>query len=150
MRRFALPLSLIAGIAAVITWLAVANAMLAGIGSTVALAQSTTPGSLTNHSQPVATGNTYQQLLAAAVHKSVSIQNNNATDTCEIDPTGTVNGGDTTSTSKTIGGKTLTAIQVSIELLPGQAWTRYYPYIPNNAIVGTCSSSSDSIYVDTQ
>ena len=114
-------------------------------------AQSVSPAPLSNTSQAITTGNTYQQLLAASsVRKSITIENNNSADTCYIDPTGTVQPGDTTATSESIGGKTLTAIKGSIELLPGGAWTRYYPFIPSNTIVGTCASSSDSLYVDVQ
>lgn len=118
---------------------------------TLAAAQSVAPAVLSNQSQAIGTGNTYQQLLAASSgRKSITIENNNTTDTCYIDPTGTVQPGDTTATNESVGGKLLTAIKSSIALLPGGSWTRYYPYIPSNTIVGTCPSSSDSIYVDTQ
>ena len=43
------------------------------------------------------------------------------------------------------------AAQAAILLQPGQSYTRYWPFVPNDQILGTCTtSSSDSLYVDTQ
>jgi hypothetical protein len=109
-----------------------------------------------NLSIKVATGNTYQAIVPALPNppqqsrRSITIENNNATDICEIDVTGAVAIGDTTATAHTIGGVSLTAIQASIRLLPGGSWQRYYPFIPSNAIVGTCDSTGDSLYVSGQ
>ena len=109
-----------------------------------------------NLSIKVATGNTYQAIVAALPkppeqsRRSMTIENNNASDNCEIDVTGTVAVGDTTSTTHTVGGTSLTAAQASILLLPGGSWQRYYPFIPSNAIVGTCANTGDSLYVSGQ
>ena len=96
-----------------------------------------TPSVTTNRSVVIATGNTFQAVLASGSYLSLTIQNNNATDSCWI-----------------AFGKTITAANAttaeSILLLAGQAYTRYYPYIPLDEIEGTCASNSDTLYVDTQ
>lgn len=89
----------------------------------------------TNASVVIAAANTFQPILAANAGKaSLTIQNNNASDSCWIE----------------IG----TALSIteghSILLLAGQAYTRYFPYLPADAIQGTCASNSDTMYVDTQ
>lgn len=91
-----------------------------------------------NGSAIIATGNTFQSVLAAVTNvnkrKSLTIQNNNATDSCWI-----------------FVGATASATKgTSILLLPGGAYTRYYPYIPSDNIAATCATSSDTLYVDTQ
>jgi FtsP/CotA-like multicopper oxidase with cupredoxin domain len=110
-----------------------------------------------NASAKIATAYTYQQLLpsvpvGSGARRSLTVQNNNATDTCwvivgttQITPATTV-----TNTNITIGGATVTAAQASIELLAGASYTRYYPYSPSDIIYGTCQTAGDSIYVDTQ
>lgn len=106
----------------------------------------------------IVTGNTFQQLLPSiigsttAVRQSLTIQNNNtSTDNCLLLIGGPWKAGDTTSTSRTINGVSTTAAQAAILLTPALPYTRYWPYVPSDQILGTCaSSSSDSIYVDTQ
>lgn len=96
-----------------------------------------------NGSVTITTGNTFQTVLAALTavsfpgrpsRRSLTIQNNNTTtDNCWI----------------FIGSGTASAA-TSILLQPGQAYTRYWPYVPSDAIQGTCASNSDTLYVDTQ
>lgn len=88
-----------------------------------------------NGSVIIATGNTFQTILAANPRRrSLTIQNNNATDSCWI----------------FIGATASATKGTSILLLPAGAYTRYYPYLPSDNIAGTCASSSDTLYVDTQ
>ena len=116
------------------------------------------PGNLatTNGSQLITTGLTYQLLFAASINRaSITIENNNATDKCYLLfglPAGQVTAGTTTTSTNvtTAGGKTLTAIQASIVLLPGGAYGRYFPYAPSDAIYITCDTTSDPIYADAQ
>lgn len=103
-----------------------------------------------NNTAIIAAANTYQSLLIAGSRRSLTIENNNATDSCWIEVSGLVAVGDTTATAKTINGVSVTAQKASIALLPGGSYTRYYPFIPNGAIVGTCASLGDSIYLDIQ
>lgn len=131
--------------------LALAGALLAA--PLQALAQSvpavTTPAPIT-----ITTGNTFQQALpalaATAQRRSLTIQNNNASDSCYLLIGGPWVAGDTTSTSRTINGVSLTAIKGAILLLAGQAYTRYFPYVPSDLILATCATTGDSLYVDTQ
>jgi hypothetical protein len=102
-------------------------------------------------------GLTYQQVLPLAAsdnRQSITIQNNNAnTDNCEIILVGQGSPwlvGDTTTTSRTINSVSMTGGQASILLTPGQSYTRYYPFIPPDQILGTCTTTGDSLYVDTQ
>jgi hypothetical protein len=115
-----------------------------------ALAQTTLPAKTTPQPIVIATGLTYQVALAAGTRRSLTIQNNNASDTCYLLVGGPWQAGDTTSTSRTINGVSLTGIKGAIMLPAGQAYTRYFPYVPNDAILATCATSSDSLYVDFQ
>lgn len=101
-------------------------------------AQSTsTPAVTTNVSIVITAGNTFQQLLAALVppaqRRSLTIQNNNAADNCWI----------------FVGAGTATA-EISILLLPGGSYTRYFPYVPSDVIQATCATTSSTIYADIQ
>jgi predicted transcriptional regulator len=121
------------------------------IAAVPALAQSAI--ATDNQSVSVTTGLTYQTIQAInQSRRSVTIQNNNTTSTenCWINVDGTVAAGATTATSVTVKGVSITAAKASILLQPGQAYTRYYPYVPSGAIVGTCTSTGDSIYADIQ
>jgi hypothetical protein len=115
-----------------------------------ALAESPTPAPSLNNSRTITTGLTYQTLIIAGNRRTLTIQNNNTTDSCWIDVTGIVASGNTTTTNVTTNAATITSIQASILLTAGQSYGRYYPFTPNAAIVGTCASSGDSIYVDNQ
>jgi hypothetical protein len=111
-----------------------------------------------NTSVKITTGLTYQQILPSVpvnsgARRSVTIQNNQTnTDNCfliigtnQVTPATT-----TTATSITINGVSVTAAQASILLGPGTAYQRYFPYVPSDIIYGTCTTTGDSMYVDTQ
>ena len=104
---------------------------------TAAHAQSI-PAVTANASAVITTGNTFQTVLAALAQgaigrRSLTIENNNATDSCWI----TVDGGAATKGT-------------AILLLPGGSYARYYPYVPSQAIQATCATTGDTLYVDTQ
>lgn len=90
-----------------------------------------------NSSVSIATGNTYQTIRPAEPRWSITIQNNNTTDSCWIE------------FGVGVAAENATKAQ-SIVLLPGGSWSRYYPYIPSDEIEATCASNSDTLYVDTQ
>lgn len=100
-------------------------------------ASAQTVAQTTNSSVVITTGGTFQTVLAAVTQtnqrRSLTIENNNATDSCWLFP------GSGSATKAT-----------SILLLPGGSYARYYPYIPNDAIQATCATSADTLYVDTQ
>jgi hypothetical protein len=104
-----------------------------------------------NMSAKITTGLTYQQLLPKDdTRKSLTIQNNNTTDNCEIIFGSPFLAADTTATSRTVNGTSLTALQASIVLTPGLSFTRYYPHLPSDIILGTCTTTGDSLYIDIQ
>jgi hypothetical protein len=95
----------------------------------------------TNRSVTITTGNTFQQILAATAdttdynRKSLTIQNNNTSDSCWI----------------FIGaGNATKAASIILDTTHGSAYTRFYPYIPSDAIQATCTGNGDTLYVDTQ
>jgi hypothetical protein len=114
--------------------LAVASLFLA-LSCLGALAQ--TVAQTQNGSVTITTGNTFQTILTAITQnnqrRSLTIANNNATDSCWL----------------FIGSGSATKA-TSILLLPGGSYTRYSSYIPSDAIQATCSTTSDSVYVDVQ
>ena len=100
-----------------------------------------------NGSVVITTGNTFQTVLAAVstggvARRSLTIQNNNANSSCQSANTCDL-------CWVFIGAGTATEAK-SIELAATQAYTRYYPYAPSDAIQATCASNSDTLYVDTQ
>lgn len=103
------------------------------------LANAQTPAVTKNGSVTIVTGATFQTVLAStSSRRSLTIQNNNTnTDNCWIQFGSGVTAANATAAK-------------SIILAPGQAYTRYYPYIPLDEIEGTCTNTSDSLYVDTQ
>lgn len=110
---------------------------LALLGCSPGFAQSTIVPT-TNSSAAIATGNTFQTLLAAVTNslnrRSLTVVNNNTnTDSCWL----------------FIGAAAATKA-TSILLLPGGSYTRYYPYVPSDAIQATCTTTADTIYVDIQ
>jgi hypothetical protein len=119
--------------------------LLALLTSSPALAEPPKMFATTDSSVVIVTGNTFQAVLAApvarALRQSLTIQNNNATDSCWI-TFGTKSG-----TLITAGNATKAN---SILLLAGGSYTRYYPFIPSDEIEGTCATSSDTLYVDKQ
>lgn len=88
-----------------------------------------------NSSAVITAGNTFQTVLAQKANRqSLTVQNNQTTtDNCWV----FVGGGSATKAT-------------SILLPPGQAFTRYFPYVPSDAIQATCATTSDTLYVDTQ
>ena len=123
------------------------------LGASTALAQ-VSDAPTVNSSVTITTGATFQQVLPAAssYRRSVTIENNNASDACNlVIGTNQITDGTTTlATSITINGKTMTAGQASITLSPGGSYQRYQPYIPADAIHGTCATTGDSLYIDIQ
>src|ERR1700737_2461770 len=88
-----------------------------------------------NGSVVITVGNTFQTVLASVTlnnRRSLTIQNNNATDSCW-----SVFGG-------VLGNATKGTAML---LLSGGSYTRYYPYIPSDAIHATCASNADTLYV---
>ena len=89
-----------------------------------------------NSSVTIAAGNTFQTVLAASTlnnRRSLTIQNNNATDSCWV----------------FIGPLASATKGTSILLLAGGSYTRYYPYIPSDVVAATCVNTNDTLYVDT-
>lgn len=118
-------------------WTAILALMLPAIMGAAALAQ-VINAATTNGSVLIATGNTFQTVLAAlgappAQRRSLTIQNNNASGNCYV-----------------FVGATTASTPISILLLPGGSYARYYPYVPSDAIQGTCATTGASLYVDTQ
>ena len=90
----------------------------------------------------ITAGNTFQTVLAAvgappATRRSLTIQNNNATDSCWLDY-----GIGITAANATKAG--------AILLLAGGSYTRYYPYIPSDELEATCATTSDTMRVEYQ
>lgn len=105
------------------------------LGVSAAHAQSRPiPAGTVNASVTIATGNTFQTVLPAGNRQSLTIENNNTnSDNCWI-----------------FVGSAVATKATSILLLAGGSYTRYFPFIPNDAIQATCTSTSDTLYVDTQ
>lgn len=114
----------------------VAAAVMLALSCAAALAQSTV-AQTTNCSVVITAGNTFQTVLAAVTQnnqrRSLTIANNNATDSCWL----FVGGGSATKGT-------------SIPLLPGGSYTRYFPYIPSDALQATCATTSSTLYCDVQ
>lgn len=122
-------------------------AVILALSVSVATAQAPVQGvteqrATVNGSVVIATGNTFQTVLATSigatvaantVRQALTIENNNASDNCWL----------------FIGSGTATKA-TSILLLPGGSYTRYWPYVPSDAIQATCAANSDSLYIDTQ
>lgn len=123
--------------------LAVAAFMLA-LSCAGALAQ--TVASTTNSSGTITTGAAFQTVLSAVTQtnqrRSLTIENNNASDNCWITFGTLANGTKITAANAAKG--------TSILLIPGGSLTRYYPYVPNDEIEATCATTSDTLYIDTQ
>ena len=105
-----------------------------------------------NASLTIATGLTFQVLRPATQnYNSLTVQNNmTTTDNCWVEPTGLVTAGMTTASTVVTGNGTVTAQQASILIQPGGSYQRYYPKLPRNALMITCTTAGDSIYVDFQ
>lgn len=109
-------------------------------GSTPAPAFSGAPvnRSTLNASVVIATGNTFQTVLASnfgtsTQRQQLTVNNNNATDSCWL----------------FLGSGTATK-GTSILLLAGASYRRDWPFVPSDAVQATCVTSNDTLYVDTQ
>jgi hypothetical protein len=100
-----------------------------------------------NGSVTITTGNTFQTVLAAVptggvARRSLTIQNNNSNSSCQS--------ANTCDLCWVFIGAGAATTGKAIELAATQAYTRYYPYTPSDAIQATCANNSDTLYVDTQ
>jgi hypothetical protein len=85
----------------------------------------------------IASGGTFQTVLAASNNRnSITIQNNNPLSGTEYCYIFVGSGNATTGTAIILG--------------PGGSYQRYWPFIPADAIQATCTTTSDTLYVDTQ
>lgn len=103
------------------------------------------PTQKTTFKHPVAitTGNTFQTILPSNGRNSLTIQNNNATDSCWIDfGVNDVTGAPTTAGTATKAN--------SILLLAGGSLSRYWPIVPTDEIEGTCATTGDTLRVEYQ
>jgi hypothetical protein len=136
--------------------LRVALAVIAGVlWLAPAAAQEPVPAATYPSPVLITTGNTFQQLFAALAaggkRRSLTIQNNTTgSDNCFVLIGGPWLAGDTTATSRTVSGKTVTAAQGAILLSPGASYARYSPFVPNDKIMVTCATTNDSVYADVQ
>ena len=94
--------------------------------------------STVNASVVIAIGGTFQTVLASTLgtstpRKALTIENNNATDSCWV----------------YLGSGSATE-GTSILLLAGGSYSRYWPFVPSDAIKATCANTSDTLYVDYQ
>lgn len=89
-----------------------------------------------NGSVTIATGSTFQSVLASSSNRqSITIQNNNTNgDNCWL----------------FIGANASATKATSILLGQGGSYQRYYPFLPSDNISATCTTTSDTLYVDTQ
>jgi hypothetical protein len=92
----------------------------------------------------IATGNTFQTILAAGAKFSIEIVNNNATDSCWI-TYGTLSNG----TKITAGNATTATAEL---LMPGGSFQRYSPSstVPTDEFEATCATSADTLAVRFQ
>jgi hypothetical protein len=129
--------------------------------SSVALAEPPVDIATTNWSAKITTGNTLQTILPslnppAQSRRSLTMQNNQtSTDNCYVifgaNIASQITPGTTTlSSSITVNGVSVTVQQAAILLTPGLPYQRYYPFVPSDAIYGTCATTGDTLYVDSQ
>jgi hypothetical protein len=122
-----------------------AAALIIGFSGMALAQQMSVPAVTTNNSATITTGNTFQTILPAlsstAKRRSLTIQNNNAA---------------TSETCWLAFGKGITAANatkaesIALDVNHGTAYTRFFPYVPADEIEATCSSNSDTLYVDVQ
>lgn len=107
----------------------------------------TTPLSSTPKSKSIASGLTFQLLADSANRRVIEIENNNTTSTenCWVLVGGPWQAGDTTASVRSIDGASITASKDAWLLQPGGSFTRYYPYIPSDPILVTCTNAGDSV-----
>lgn len=99
----------------------------------------------------IVAGNTFQTILpASAGRRSLTVQNNNGTDSCWLDF------GQSSALSLTgiPSGTSLTAAAATktgaILLLAGGSYSRYYPYTPSDELQATCTTTADTMRVEYQ
>lgn len=134
----------------------IASALLLCFVSASAFAQ-TPPGTLVqgvvvnrstvNRTATITTGNTFQAVLSSNYGTSVqrqalTIQNNNATDSCWITFGTLANGTLITAANATKAN--------SILLIAGGSYTRYFPFAPSDEFEATCASNNDTLYIEIQ
>lgn len=114
------------------------------LGLVAAARADNTPGQAVTKINPavaIVTGNTFQALMAAQPagvgvsfppRLGLTVENNNATGNCFM----------------YLGSGTATKGQ-SILLLPGAIYTRYFPFVPTDAIQVTCDTAGMTVYADT-
>lgn len=95
--------------------------------------------STVNASVTITTGGTFQQVLPSivgnsdAIRQALTIENNNASDSCWL-----------------FFGAGMATEATSILLKTGGSYTRYWPYVPSDELQATCANSADTLYVDYQ
>jgi len=118
--------------------------LLAGVVSP-AFAQNAIPINIptVNSSTTIVTGSTFQTVLPAVAvnshaRRSLTIGNNNADPTAEV-------------CWLFIGAGTATkAASIVLDAKHGLYYTRFFPAVPSDPIQMTCTTSNDTVYVDTQ
>jgi hypothetical protein len=124
-------------------WLALALLFFAADAkAATSISGSATNRSTVNASVVVTTGGTFQTILpsiqgTSTQRQALTIQNNNASDNCWIIFGGGITAGNATAAK-------------SILLAAGQGYSRFFPYVPSDEIEATCTTTSDTLYVDTQ
>lgn len=86
----------------------------------------------------ITTGSGFQQILASTLtttpRRSLTVQNNNLSDNCWV----------------FIGALANATTARSALLLPGASYSRFWPYVPSDAISGNCNTTGSTMYVESQ
>jgi len=125
---------MVASIVLVAVSLTIASIVLGS--ATFAQSQTPEPQAPPGNLVTIATGNKFQQIVPPnkgdAERRTLTIQNNGSNgDNCWI-----YVGSDRASKDN------------SMVLAPGKSYTRYWPFVPSDAIQATCASGSDTLYVE--
>jgi hypothetical protein len=119
--------------------------------STVAAGVITSPLTLVNHGNYSAPTPSPTPATGGGCTTAPTVNVVQAFDNCWIEISGAVAVGNTLGTAVTIPGQTASTAQaVSIVLGSGLTYARYAPHGPTGPIVGTCTTTGDSLYVDWQ
>jgi hypothetical protein len=86
----------------------------------------------------IATGNTFQQVIgpndSASERRALIIKNNNTNgDTCWV-----------------FFGDAKASKEESVILASGGSYVRYWPFVSSGAMLATCASTSDTLYVEVK
>lgn len=96
----------------------------------------------------IVTGNAFQTILAvSASRRSLTIQNNNATDSCWLDFGSAPAFPPAVGVPITAGTATKAGAEL---LLPGGSLSRYYPYVPSDELEATCTTTGDTMRIEYQ